>query len=606
MSTRSWSNVSYLDAIRPDPGWRTDIALLASYSADLVALVAALLALRGVDDDRGTGSKVDFVNAVEQLANRVRLIVQRGRIVAPGKSPKILAILDRYVREVAVDEARASWHPKAALAKHVCDNTSSAQWRLWIGSRNLTRDLSWDVGLSLRGQVGGPGTVITGIEELGHELASRGQLPRTPAATVRSELRNVRWELPSGCHIRSLRLLTEGPSRGIPSEPEQVRRITVVSPFLDGTVVGRLGKWGSDETRRTLLSTRSELAKLAAQVGHPLSGYQELLFLDAPEPDALAAASDSDRESAGSQDEEPEPRGLHAKLIYVEAAEDRVVWTGSANATRRGWEGPNTEVVAELEISRDVAAGLDDFIKSASMVQLTELGEPIQVDRIEERLEAARKIVAGQWSVTQTLDEAGPFLVAECPPDTGDPEIRLHVGLLAGELIVWPAGTSQIRLPAVSAGEVTELVCCRLTLGASSISWLQRAPLDPPPSEDRDRQAIARYLDPRTFLLWIRSLLTGDLHGDGGGDWDDESHGKRRRAAAKAARTWWAPTVEEILKSWCRDETSLVSIDRRVGHYLTLYKEQTAADHSAQDRAVVDEFQRTWQVLRSELVRGLA
>jgi hypothetical protein len=40
MSTRRWSNVSYLDAIRPDLGWRTEYAFLASYSADLVALVA--------------------------------------------------------------------------------------------------------------------------------------------------------------------------------------------------------------------------------------------------------------------------------------------------------------------------------------------------------------------------------------------------------------------------------------------------------------------------------------------------------------------------------------------------------------------------------------
>jgi hypothetical protein len=73
MSARRWSNVSYLDAIRPDPGWQTEYALLASYSADLVALVAAMLALGGLDDDRGSGSKVDFANAVDQLADRVRL-----------------------------------------------------------------------------------------------------------------------------------------------------------------------------------------------------------------------------------------------------------------------------------------------------------------------------------------------------------------------------------------------------------------------------------------------------------------------------------------------------------------------------------------------------
>src|SRR6266446_7080598 len=78
MSARRWSNVSYLDALRPDPGWRTEHAFLTSYSADLVALVAAVLALAGVADDRGSGSKVDFANAVDQLADRVRLVAQAG------------------------------------------------------------------------------------------------------------------------------------------------------------------------------------------------------------------------------------------------------------------------------------------------------------------------------------------------------------------------------------------------------------------------------------------------------------------------------------------------------------------------------------------------
>jgi len=184
MSTRRWSNVSYLDAIRPDPAWRTEFAFLASYSADLVAMVAALLALAGLDDDRGSGSKVDFANAIDQLADRVRLIAQAGRLVAPAKTPKILAILDRYFREVNLNEIEVSWHPKAVLAKHMSDDRKNAQWRRWIGSRNLTRDLSWDVGLSLIGHVGGSGTEINGIPELGHTLAQHARLPGVARATV--------------------------------------------------------------------------------------------------------------------------------------------------------------------------------------------------------------------------------------------------------------------------------------------------------------------------------------------------------------------------------------------------------------------------------------
>ena len=114
----------------PIPAGGRDHAFLASYSADLVALVAALLALAGLDDDRGSGSKVDFANTVDKLADRVRLIAPAGRLMAPAKTPKILAILDRYVREVNLDETVASWHPKAGLAKQIADDGKNVQWRL--------------------------------------------------------------------------------------------------------------------------------------------------------------------------------------------------------------------------------------------------------------------------------------------------------------------------------------------------------------------------------------------------------------------------------------------------------------------------------------------
>src|SRR5688572_1292280 len=90
MSDKRWTQVPYLDALRPDYGWTTQLALMASYSADLVTLVAALLALAGVDDDRGSGSKVDFAHAIDRLSGKVRLVVQAGRLVTPNKSPKIL------------------------------------------------------------------------------------------------------------------------------------------------------------------------------------------------------------------------------------------------------------------------------------------------------------------------------------------------------------------------------------------------------------------------------------------------------------------------------------------------------------------------------------
>lgn len=604
MSTRRWSNVSYLDAIRPDPGWRTEYALLASYSADLVALVAALLALAGLDDDRGSGSKVDFANAVDALADRVRLVAQAGRLIAPPKTPKILAILDRYVREVSLHESVASWHPKAALTKQVAEDGSASQWRLWVGSRNLTRDLAWDIGLTLIGRTGGSGSEVSGIPDLASTLAQHAKLPELTASKIKSELRQVRWEVPPGCTLRSLRIFAGEKGRSIPQEPPKVKKLVVVSPFLDGTIIESLGKWGDAHASRTLVSTRSELTKLAAQAGKPLAAFNDLLFLDSPAPDELAEADATEHENAGTQDEEPEPRGLHAKLIYAESSGGRRIWAGSANATRRGWIGPNTEVVAEMDVTPEVTAGLEDFVKSATTVLHDELGDAVEPDETEKRLEEARKHVAASWSITQRIDDTGPTLVSAIDPNPPDAGVELSVGLLGGAPVHWPRGTATLSLPRVTPGEVTELVVCRLAIGEVGVSWLQRAPIDPPPGEERDRQALARYLDPRAFLLWIRSLLTGEPVADGGGDWDDQAESRSRTTLQKAGPDWWAPTLEEVLKSWSRDPSSLTMIDKKVRQYLKIYGQQADSELTKEDRKVVADFHATWQVVCRSLLTG--
>src|SRR3954467_1924558 len=133
----SWPALSFLEGLRPGPDESVELALLASYSADLGTIGATLLALAGKDSDAGRGSPSDFADAVERLRGKVRIIIQRGRLAKMRRTPRIAAVLDQFVREGDFDESIRSWHPKAALVR--TRNTEDViGWRLWIGSRNLT------------------------------------------------------------------------------------------------------------------------------------------------------------------------------------------------------------------------------------------------------------------------------------------------------------------------------------------------------------------------------------------------------------------------------------------------------------------------------------
>jgi hypothetical protein len=578
--------------------------LLASYSVDLVALVAALLALGGLDDERGSGSKVDLANAIDALRHRVRVVLQSGRLAAPARTPKILAILDHFIREVDQDETEGSWHPKASLIRLNADVGDDSQWRLWLGSRNLTRDISWDVGLVLVGHERGDGKQIPGIAELGRELAERARLPIAPKSRVFAELRNMRWQMPRGCTVEEVRLLL-GKGRSLPEQPSGVRNLTVVSPFLDGTLVSQLGRWGDSNTRRVLVSTQSALSKLASQTGRPLERFSELLYLESPNLEVEGSPLPDGGSRSPSDDEELEGRGLHAKLILAEHARGRSLWLGSSNATQRGWSGPNTEVVARLSVTREIAAGLEAFVKEIGRRVGLETLPAFQEDELEERLETARRQVTARWRVLLRIGDEKPVLEAKAYPHPDDVEFELSVGLLGQPLATWPRGTRSLTLSPVSAGEVTELVRCKLSRGESALEWVQRTPMEPPLHEDRDRRALARYLDPRTFLQWIRALLTGDPLADGGGDWDAPKP-RTGTAARGALLTWWAPTLEDVLKAWSRDPQALADIDRKVRAYLHVMKEERQDGDEPQDKQTLEEFSQIWEMLRRELVTGRA
>ena len=144
----AWRSQAYLDALRPIPGSGVRGAILATYSADIASIVAALLALAARDNDGGSGGKADLAEAIELLRGKVRILIQRGRLARPRRIPLIAGILDQFVREIDFDESKQSWHPKVSIVKFA-NGSGATDWRLWLGSRNLTAAVNRDFGLLL-------------------------------------------------------------------------------------------------------------------------------------------------------------------------------------------------------------------------------------------------------------------------------------------------------------------------------------------------------------------------------------------------------------------------------------------------------------------------
>jgi hypothetical protein len=435
---------------------------------------------------------------------------------------------------------------------------------------------------------------------LGEVLTGLSGLSKMTPNAVRRELSGLSWDSPAGITVRRVELRQEGGGTGLPKPPEEMEELLVISPFIDGSTIQILGAWGNPGVKRLLLSSRFELAKLLGQKQLPTSGFEQLLFMDAPDTE-----DDGSGDVTAKQDEaEKLLRGLHAKLICAKGRGAARIWMGSANATVRGWVGGNSEAIAEMDIDEKVYVQLREFVESGTVLECDEAIQESK-DFQEELIEEARKVISASWAARLEVVEGVPVLVNPVPFNPDIPGVDLQIGLITSQAVDCLRGVTSLKLPAIAPFQLTELVAVRLSSGEVQAAWVEKAECVHPLSLDRDQRALAHFLTPRVFLEWIRSLLHSEFTDDGGGDWAEAStpHGGKG-ISSHASSPWWAPSLEEVLRAWSKNPNSLLEVDRRLKGYMKYMEEHHKETGDLEDLNVLLEFAGMWETVRRELVRN--
>ncbi len=606
MKREAWPIFSIVEVLRPPEGWRTDHAIIATYSADLTVIVTALFAMAGCDlDNRRTGSRIELIRAVDLLRDRFRVVVQKNRIAVPRASSQqtILKLLDQFVSIVDVDEAKLSWHPKVMLIRYTRKGDSSDfQWRLWLGSRNLTSASNWDAGITLNSRADG-GRSIDGLATLARELAVRAALPKLKAAALATELEGQRWECPPGCDAAVIRLLGPGLPSINPCATEAVDKVMAFSPFLDLSTVRALAASGGSRAKRTLISTRHALQTLHQQDAGVFSGFENVSCFGDPERPAEGTGLVSEEETSSTETPDAEDTaiaGLHAKLFFTEKGAHRTLWIGSANATERAWNGRNYEAVARLTVPREVSASLEEFAQRAERFSP---GPPLpDPDQNEALLHFARQSLSNSWHLNQKVSGSMIDISCDEPPATGDPAVKIEVAALGGQWTLWPAGAREVTIsPDPQNPERSDFVQVRLVCGDKSCAWIQIAPCDPRPDAKRNRALVAHYLDASSFIQWLRSVLADETDHEGGGDWDGPDREPVGRPAGNPATPADILSVEEILRAWTRNPTVFNEVDAKVLDYIGDMLNVAIQRGRGADEKSLRSFQTLWEQIAREL-----
>lgn len=566
----------YVEAIRPPIGYKFDEAIATTYSLDLTTLltVPLSLALPHLDLRRlGKQSAVTLLDAVRRVAGRVTVYADRGKIAAPSKAHLLYGLLEPVIVEARAPQG-GSLHAKMWLLRFVPEDPGREQrpmMRLFVTSRNLTPDRSWDVAVQLDGEIRGRNValnrpiadLVAGLPDLATHAASAAA--RAQALRLAEDVRRVEWEHPPGFDALAFHVI--GLTRK-PWLPESSRRLLVISPFVGSKALQDLAATTAEPV--AVVSRGEELDKVTPDA---LSRYAQAFTLH-----GATESEDGEEQTATS------PSGLHAKVFMTKqgrGAGTTHVYVGSANATDGALLGAvNLEILVELSGKPSRVGGIDAFLATDGfgplLVAYAPPAEPSVPDPLEvaaERaLEAARlTLLEAPLGVEFRMSPGGlqPSLALPAPVSapagvatarawlvSTDPSTALPVDGL------WLNGVAALA-PCASAS-ATGLVAFELTaLGADRrLTFTLNLPATGIPS-DRDDQIVRVVVDNQDrFLQYLRALLDG-IDGEpmppGEPGVSDEANG----AGVRAGRLQ-AGLLEQLVRTKARAPDRLEDIRRLV------------------------------------------
>ncbi len=526
--------LALLDWLRPPPGFVTEWALGTTYSLDLVACAAVLVALDGGAADKTEEyGLTSALRAMHNLRDKVFVVCQEGCIHVPKKThAPILPMLDRFVKTVRLDLAKESFHPKVWLVRQRSiepdeHGRHAIRYVLTVGSRNLTLDTSWDFGVGLVGTVGE--NAISSLPRLTEFVKFVGEQAGLESIENGFEdLEYVNWTLPKDVdeirfdfHGDEVRRFEDTILGELAASNGEYHGVLWISPFLDARAVDAVAKLWAHAQDKRLVAGRTDLDKVAHKktLGElnprwMIAAAQEPVERPRLDDDAPDEADEDDETDENAEMEETS-RGLHAKVVAVWHGKTASMLVGSPNLTTRGYLGKNVEAWLLMTGKPWLADALWYWAENMA-AEYTAPPEPVPGKTDEEaQLERLHHEIAAREF---TLHEVGPHkpakLWADAPPlpaKTSDVHLRFARLSQMGTMYGFPAGKTSASLPGCDDSERSELLVFSLETDSQEKRWIQRVQVEPAIDDARDGALLRRVLPPESFLEYLRCLLDPDV-----------------------------------------------------------------------------------------------
>ena len=359
--------VNYSAALLPPDGYVLEKAVGTTYSLDLEALTAVLIAL-GLKEEPDSDllqNPISMLNALVKASEKVLIFCEAGQIKTPSKSSALMLLLDKMVVPVALPDASGkgrypSFHPKTWVLQYRTPE-GERKYRFVVLSRNLTFDRSWDVSVCIESADDKEHSEKTEpiqafLRFLQTQIPisiSEGQQKKQILGDLISELEGVSFSLddkrfgdnftvmPLGIGPGSYDLMQDPIYYQLPGRADySFSELVVFSPFLSGSIIEYWNKpeHSLTETKRTLITRKSELPKMSesqvrrfrifALKDDIVNGEDNISYdYDAPNQEIKG------NRNSDAQNQDIQKQDIHAKIYIRRKYQNTDLYIGSMNAS---------------------------------------------------------------------------------------------------------------------------------------------------------------------------------------------------------------------------------------------------------------------------------
>jgi hypothetical protein len=323
--------VDYGETLSPPLGFQLEYAVATTYSLDLFALLSIPVALFYSKnlDGKVSESRMDILDAIQKTSDKVKVYCQMGKIKVPKSFNKIVSFVDECVCEIAPSGEFTSFHPKVWVIKY-SRKRGPSMFRVFVMSRNLTFDRSWDLSFYCEGFVGKSRIAKNQpLVDFVKHLTTHEDFVNSKSFLT--ELSKVEFEH----DFKELDFHPMGLRKDSSPIPVSCENLLIVSPFVQSDALAR---WSDQTTGKKFLFSRlEELEKLDQK---SLAGYNVYSFSD-------RIVDGEDYTDEGSE-YEARTQNLHAKLFVCENTGLTSWFLGSANSTAAAIDR-NVEFMVEFK-----------------------------------------------------------------------------------------------------------------------------------------------------------------------------------------------------------------------------------------------------------------